>query len=141
MLWPWLKAFHIIFVVCWFAGIFYLPRLFVYHAQSDDAAVRAQLAVMERRLFLFVTPFAVISIALGVWMMVAYWPAYRGAGWLHAKIALVLLLVAHHVACGYYVKRFQRDLPTPGHVFFRWFNEMPVLLLFAIVILAVVKPF
>ena len=138
---PWLKALHIIFVICWFVGIFYLPRLFVYHAQSDQPETRSQLAIMERRLYRFTTPFAVLSIGLGIWIMALHWPHYRTAGWLHAKIALVLLLVAHHIACGYYVHRFAANLPTPGHVFFRWFNELPVLLLFAIVILAVVKPF
>src|SRR5690625_6318549 len=87
----WIKAFHLISVVCWFAGLFYLPRLFVYHAQSSDPDVRAQLTIMERRLYRFVTPLALLAIALGLWLMALNWGYYRQAGWLHAKLALVAL--------------------------------------------------
>lgn len=136
----WLKAFHIIAVVCWFAGIFYLPRLFVYHALATDQATRDHLKTMERKLYRFVTPFAVLTIALGL-AMVLLNPAYAHAGWLQAKVLLVLPLAVYHWHCGRLVRRFAVDRIDHGHVYYRWFNELPVLLLFAIVILAVVKPF
>lgn len=137
----WLKAFHIIFVVCWFAGLFYLPRLFVYHAQCEDQATRHQLAVMERRLYRFVTPLGILAIVLGLWMMASNWSYYRSAGWLHSKLALVVLLAIYHGVCGHYVRAFAAEQVQRGHVFFRWFNELPVLILIPVVILAVVKPF
>lgn len=137
----WLKAFHIIFVVCWFAGIFYLPRLFVNHATCTDPAVSEQLKGMEHRLYRFITPFAVIAVGIGLYMTVTAWEFYRGALWLHIKIALVAILVAYHFACGVFVRRFAEDRNTHGDLFFRIFNELPVLILFAVVILAVVKPF
>lgn len=137
----WLKAFHIIMVICWFAGLFYLPRLFVYHAQSDDAATRAQLAIMERRLYRFVTPLAGLAIFFGLWMMALNWDYYRHAGWLHAKLALVMLLIIYHGFCGYYVRAFAADKVHRNHIFFRYFNELPVLVLLPVVILAVVRPF
>jgi putative membrane protein len=137
----WLKAFHIIFMVCWFAGIFYLPRLFVNHAMTTDAATGRQLAVMARKLYRFVTPFAVLTVALGVWLILLNPAAYQSAGWLHLKIALVAALAVYHVICGRFVRRFVAGTNQRGHVFFRVFNELPVLILFAVVILAVVKPF
>lgn len=137
----WLKAFHIIFMVCWFAGIFYLPRLFVNHAMVSDQAVRDQLKIMERKLYRFITPFAVFTIALGAWLILLNPAAYQSAGWLHLKIALVAVLAVYHAVCGHFVRRFAADENRRGHRFFRWFNEMPVLILFAVVILAVVKPF
>lgn len=137
----WLKAFHIIFVVCWFAGLFYLPRLFVYHAQTTDPATRTQLALMERRLYRFVTPLGGLAIGFGLWMTALNWGYYLTAGWFHVKLALVVSLVIYHIACGRYVRAFAADRVAHGHVFFRWFNELPVLILFPVVILAVVRPF
>lgn len=138
----WIKAFHIIFMVSWFAGVFYLPRLFVHHAQVSDAATSERLKIMERKLFFFVLPWAVLTIALGVWMLVDYaWEAYSHAGWLHAKLLLVAVLAAYYVYCGKLMLDFRHDRNRRSHVFYRWFNEISVLLLVAIVILVVVKPF
>jgi putative membrane protein len=136
----WLKAFHIIAVICWFAGIFYLPRLFVYHALATEQATREHLKIMERKLYRFITPFMILAIVFGIAMIVQNPTYYLHAHWLHAKLALVLLLVGYHLYCGRLVRRLARD-ESRDHVFYRWFNELPVLLLFAIVILAVVKPF
>jgi len=135
----WIKAFHIIFMVTWFAGLFYLPRLFVYHAMSDDAPSIDRFKIMERKLFFgIMTPGAIFTIAFGVWL----WRAYGfSGGWLHAKLALVLLLVIYHVYCGKLLLDFRHDRNQHGHVFYRWLNEAPVLVLVAIVILVVVKPF
>ena len=137
----WVKAFHIIFMVCWFAGIFYLPRLFVYHAMATDQATRDQLAIMEQKLYRFVTPFAVLTIGFGVWMASYNWSYYLQAKWFYAKLALVLLLVGYHFQCGRYIKQLQQNSSARSHVFYRWFNEMPVIVLFAVVIFVVVKPF
>ena len=137
----WLKAFHIIAVVCWFAGIFYLPRLFVYHTLATDQATRDHLKVMERKLYRFVSPFAVITVALGIAMLLQNPDYYLRAGWVHLKLLLVAMLIAYHLYCGALVRRFASDDIRRGHVFYRVLNEAPVLLLFAIVILAVVKPF
>lgn len=137
----WLKAFHIIFVVCWFAGLFYLPRIFVYYAASDDAQVRAQLAVMARRLYRFVTPFMFIAAALGIGMIAMNMDYYLQSKWMWLKLAGVLFLIIYHFICGNYVKRINDNSDEHGHVFYRFFNEVPVLFLFAIVILAVLKPF
>ncbi|MAT93486.1 MAG: TIGR00701 family protein [Halioglobus sp.] len=136
----WLKAFHIVFVVCWFAGLFYLPRIFVYYAASNEPAVRAQLAIMARRLYRFVTPFMFIAIALGLGM-IAMVPAYLGMGWMQLKLAGVAFLVVYHFQCGRYVRRINADSDDHGHVFYRFFNEVPVIFLFGIVLLAVLKPF
>ncbi len=138
---PWLKAFHIIAVVCWFAGIFYLPRLFVYHAMAPDQATRDHLKIMERKLYRFISPFMGFTIIFGVGMILLNPEYYLKAGWLHAKLALVALLVAYHFYCGHLVRRFADDTNARSHVFYRWFNELPVFALFGIVILAVVKPF
>jgi len=137
----WLKAFHIIAVVCWFAGIFYLPRLFVYHAMATEQATRDHLKIMERKLYRFMSPFAVLTIVFGVAMILVNPDYYLHAGWLHLKLALVFLLIAYHAYCGVLVHRFAQDRNERSHVFYRWFNEAPVLILFAVVILAVVKPF
>lgn len=136
----WLKALHLIAVICWFAGIFYLPRLFVYHALAAEQATRDHLKIMERKLYRFITPFMLLTLAFGVAMIVQNPAYYLRAGWLHAKLALVLLLFGYHGYCGVLVKRLARD-ELRSHVFYRWYNELPVLLLFAIVLLAVVKPF
>jgi len=137
----WLKAFHIIFVVCWFAGIFYLPRLFVNHAMSDHPETGKQLAQMEYKLYRFITPFAWLSIGFGLWITLFDWDYYKTQGWFHVKVALVLLLVIYHIICGRFVKKFQLGHNDKSHIFFRWFNELPVLILFAVVILVVVRPF
>lgn len=137
----WLKAFHIIFVVCWFAGIFYLPRLFVYHALATEQATREHLKIMERKLYRFTTPFMILTLVFGALLIVQNPGYYLSAGWLHAKLTLVAALIAYHFYCGALVKRFARDDIRHSHVYYRWFNEGPAILLFAIVILAVVKPF
>ena len=138
----WIKSFHIIAMVTWFAGMFYLPRLFVYHAMSEDPTSNQRFKVMERKLFYgIMTPGAVITIGLGVWLLVAGWEAYMIGYWMHLKLALVLVLVAYHIWCGALVTQFKQDNNTHTHVWFRWFNEAPVLALIAIVILVVVKPF
>jgi putative membrane protein len=137
----WIKAFHIIFMVCWFAGIFYLPRLFVNHAMSEDAATRTQLTLMEGKLYRFITPFAFLTVGLGFWLIALNWEYYRSAGWLHLKILLVLLLCIYHYCCGRIVKQFRTDQNHRSHIYFRIFNEIPVLILFAVVILVVIRPF
>jgi putative membrane protein len=138
----WVKAFHIIFMTAWFAGIFYLPRLFVHHAMSEDTATRERLKIMERKLYRFITPFMYLTVAFGLWMLFDYaWATYSHMLWLHIKLALVVVLIAYHFYSGRLVKEFAEDRSRRSHVFYRWFNEFPVLLLFAIVILVVVKPF
>ena len=137
----WIKAFHIISIVCWFAGIFYLPRLFVYHAMADDQATREHLKVMEHKLYRFMSIFAITSVALGAWLLSYNWDYYWQSMWFIIKLLLVLGLIAYHLVCGRYVKRLAQDNDQRGHVFYRWFNELPVFILFAVVILVVVKPF
>ncbi len=138
----WVKAFHLFFMISWFAGIFYLPRLFVYHALSEEPTVQEQLKIMERKLYRFVTPMMWLTISLGLWMLYAYaWAAFSSMGWLHLKITLVIALVVYHFYCGYLVKRFAANQNYRSHVWYRWFNEVPVLLLLPIVILTIVKPF
>lgn len=135
----WLKTLHIVFMVSWYAGLFYLPRLFVHHAQSDDPATRARLEIMERKLFWFITPWALLTIVLGVILGSRYFD--WSAGWLQAKTALVLLLVGYHLWCGRLMLAF-RGAPNPhGHRWFRWFNEFPLLILLAVVYLVLFKPF
>jgi putative membrane protein len=134
----WVKAFHLIFMVTWFAGLFYLPRLFVYHAMAGDAASVERFKVMERKLFFgIMTPGAVLTLVFGTWLWLGY--GFSGA-WLNIKIALVAVLAAYHVYCGKLLLDFKYDRNTRSHVFYRWLNEFPVLVLIAIVILAVVKP-
>lgn len=136
----WIKAFHIIAVICWFAGVFYLPRLFVYHAMAEDQATRDHLKIMERKLYRFVTPFAALTVVFGLLLLNQNWSYYLGSPWMLAKLALVALLLIYHAYCGVLVKRFADDSNVRKHVFYRWFNELPVLALFGIVILVVVKP-
>ncbi|MCP5322001.1 MAG: CopD family protein [Pseudomonadales bacterium] len=142
-LFPWLKAFHIIFMVCWFAGIFYLPRLFVNHAMDASAAVHERLCIMERKLYRFITPLAFLSVIFGLWLLFAYNETYGylRSGWMHAKLALVTLLAIYHWICGRIVRDFAAGRNVRSHVFYRWFNELPVLILFGTVILVVVRPF
>jgi putative membrane protein len=135
----WIKAFHIVFVVSWFAGLFYLPRLFVYHAMAEEPAGRERFKVMERKLYRgIMTPTMVLSLATGSWLWLAY--GFHGA-WLHAKVTLVVLLVAYHFWMGMLRRDFERDANRRTHVFYRWVNEIPLVLLIAIVVLVVVKPF
>ena len=137
----WVKAFHIIAMVTWFAGMFYLPRLFVYHTMSDDSISHERFKIMERKLFFgIMTPGAVITIVLGFWLLMSGWDAYMIGYWMPIKLGLVLLLVAYHLWCGILVKQFKQDANQHTHIWYRWFNEAPVLALIAIVILAVVKP-
>ena len=135
----WIKALHVVFVVSWFAGLFYLPRLYVYHAQATDGATRATFEVMERKLYRgIMTPTMVLALAFGAWLWLGY--GITG-GWLHAKLALVAVLVAYHFWLGRMRIDFAQGVNRRGHVFFRWINEFPLLVLVAIAILAVVKPF
>jgi len=138
----WVKSFHLIAMVCWFAAIFYLPRLFVYHALSKDQISRERFNIMERKLINGIgTPSAVATIVLGAWL-ISYNPAYyMSSGWMHAKLTLVLLLLGYHVLCYRFMLQFRAEKNTRTHVFYRYFNEFPVLLLIAIVILVVVRPF
>lgn len=136
----WVKAFHIIAVVTWFAALFYLPRLFVYHAMSEDSISRERFKIMERKLYRGIaTPSMVAVIALGVWTASYNWNYYFEATWFWLKMALVTILLVYHFMCGFYVRCFGKDRVQHGHVFFRWFNEFPVLLLVAIVLLVVLK--
>jgi|SRR5579859_1528492 len=135
----WIKSVHIIFMVTWFAGLFYLPRLFVYHAMSEDTPGRERFKIMERKLFYgIMTPGALLTIASGLWLWLGY--GFHG-GWLHAKMALVAALVAYHVYCGKLMIDFKRERNRHGHVFYRWLNELPVLVLVAIVLLVELQPF
>lgn len=134
----WVKAFHIIFVTSWFAGLFYLPRLFVNHAATTDTAISTQLKLMEHRLYRFMLPLAVLAVSFGLWLWLGYGVS---GGWLHVKLLLVAVLVAYHLYCGKLVQDFKHDRNQRSHIWYRWFNELPVLLLVAIVILVEVKPF
>jgi putative membrane protein len=138
----WLKAFHIIAVITWFAAIFYLPRLFVYHADATDTISRERFKIMERKLYRgIMTPSMVVVIALGAWMIALNPDFYLSQGWMHAKLTLVTLLVIYHFYCGHLLKIFRDDRNERSHVFYRWFNEVPVFLLLGIIILVVVRPF
>lgn len=135
----WIKSFHIIFVTSWFAGLFYLPRLFVNHAMVNvDSEAAERLKLMETKLYRFMLPLAVLALGFGLWLMVGY--GITGA-WMHAKLTLVLLLIAYHWYCGKLLKDFQANRNTRSHVWYRWFNEVPVIVLTLVVILVVVKPF
>lgn len=134
----WIKAFHIVFIASWFAGLFYLPRIFVNLAMEDNAHAIERLLLMARKLYRFTTMLAVPALALGLWLWLGY--GFNG-GWLHAKLALVVLVIGYHHACGSLLKKFENGANKRSHKWFRYFNEVPVLLLMAIVILVVVKPF
>jgi len=135
----WVKTLHIVFMVTWFAGLFYLPRLFVYHAMSDDRVSLERFKVMERKLYWgIMTPGAVLTLVFGTWLWLGW--GFAG-GWLHAKLVLVAVLVAYHVWCGKLMLDFRRERNVRGHVWFRWFNEFPVLVLIGTVALVVLKPF
>jgi len=133
----WIKALHLIFVTSWFAGLFYLPRLFVNHAMVSDEATLERLTIMEHKLYRFMMPLAVLAIVFGLWLWLGY--GITGA-WLHVKLVLVAGLVAYHLYCGKLMRAFKAGSNTRSHVWYRWFNEIPVLILFAVVILVIVKP-
>ena len=134
----WVKAFHIIFVVSWFAGLFYLPRIFVNHAMSSEPAEIERLKLMEHKLYRFMAPLAILALALGLWLWLGY--GITG-GWMHAKLVLVVVLISYHLYCGHLVKVFAADRNSRSDRFYRVFNELPVLVLMAVTVLVVVKPF
>ena len=134
----WVKAAHIIFMVTWFAGFFYLPRLFVYHAMASDATSIERFKIMERKLYYgIMTPGGIMTVLFGLWLWLGY--GFHGL-WLDIKLALVAVLIGFHVYCGKLVADFRHDRNRHGHVFYRWLNELPALILVAVVILVVVKP-
>lgn len=140
----WIKALHIIFIVTWFAGLFYLPRLFVYHAmcQPDDRLGIERFKIMERKLYYgIMMPGAIFSLLFGLWLLSYNVTFYLHAGWMHAKLGIVGLLISYHIYLGYLLRQFKHDNNKHGHVFYRFLNEVPVLFLVGIVILVVVKPF
>lgn len=132
------KALHIIFVVSWFAGLFYLPRIFVNHAMVEDTATRERLTLMEQKLYRFVTPIGLLAVGFGLYLWLGY--GFAG-GWLHAKVTLVGFLIVYHLYCGKLVRDFAAGRNTRSHVWYRVFNEVPVLVLAAVVFLTVLKPF
>ena len=134
----WIKALHIVFIASWFAGLFYLPRIFVNLAQETNNVATARLLLMARRLYRFTTILMVPALLLGLWLAMMIGMKH---GWLHAKLVLVILAIGYHHACGSILKKFERGVNTRSHTWFRWFNEVPVILLLVIVILATVKPF
>jgi putative membrane protein len=142
----WVKSLHIVFIVSWFAGLFYLPRIFVNLAMEKDRTANERLILMARKLFRFTTMLAIPALAFGFWLWLGYGIGKMGeagktAGWLHAKLALVVLVVGYHHACGSLLKKFESGKNARSHTWYRWFNEVPVILLLTIVILVVVKPF
>ena len=140
----WIKTFHIVLIASWFAGLFYLPRIFVNLAMvpPGSEAERARLLLMARKLYRFSTLLAVPALGLGLWLWLGYGIGLgAGNGWMHAKLLLVLVVVGYHHACGALLRRFEANGNRRSHRWYRWFNELPVLLLLAIVILVVVKPF
>lgn len=138
----WVKAFHIVAMVAWFSGLFYLPRLFVYHAMSEDTISQERFKIMERKLYYgIMAPGALLTIILGLWLLYAYaWSLHKHTVWLYCKLGLVLILIIYHLYCGYLRKQFQKDQNQHSHVFYRWLNEIPTLLLIGIVILSIVRP-
>jgi putative membrane protein len=134
----WVKALHIIFVTSWFAGLFYLPRLFVNHAMETNAEALARLELMEHKLYRFMMPLAILALFFGLWL----WLGFGITGpWLQAKLVLVAGLVFYHLYCGKLMRDFKAGNNTRSHIWYRWFNEIPVIVLFFVVILVVVKPF
>lgn len=136
----WIKALHIVFIASWFAGLFYLPRIYVNLAMETDAAARERLLLMAGKLYRFTSILMVPALVLGLWLWLGYGMG-QGSTWMHLKLALVVLVIGYHHACGSLLKKIGQGKNTRSHVWYRWFNEVPVLLLFAIVILVVVKPF
>jgi putative membrane protein len=139
----WIKALHIIFMVTWFSGLFYLPRLFVYHTIANDHTSIERFKIMERKLYYgIMAPGAILTLITGFWLLYSYaWHLYKHSGWLHAKLSLVAILIAYHLYCGYLLRKFQRNQNQHSHKFYRWLNEFPVLILFGTVVLVIVRPF
>lgn len=136
----WIQGLHVVFVITWFAGLFYLPRIFVYYAQAEDEATKATLAVMARKLYKFVTPLMMLAVALGLWRLSSAFDAYIGSLWMQLKLIGVVCLLIYHLQCGRYVARITGGDDSKSHVFYRFFNEVPVLFLFAIVLLVYIRP-
>ena len=138
----WVKAFHIVFIASWFAGLFYLPRIFVNLAMvtPGSLAERERLLLMARKLLRFTTMIAVPALGLGLWLWLGYGIG-RGQGWMHAKLFIVLLVIGYHHACAVLLRKIASGRSTRSHVWFRWFNEVPVFLLLGAVLLVVLKPF
>ena len=138
----WIKAFHILFVISWFAGLFYLPRIFVNLAMEKDTATTERLLLMARKLYRFMTILSIPALALGLylWLIIGIGKG-PGNGWMHAKLTCVLLLIGYHHACGSLLKKFEKGVNQRSHFWFRWFNEVPVILLLIVLIMVVVKPF
>ena len=136
----WIQGLHVIFVVTWFAGLFYLPRIFVYYAQAEDDTTRMTLAIMARKLYKFVTPLMMVAIILGLWRLSYALDYYLTSLWMQLKLAGVVFLLIYHVQCGRYVTLINSGDDHRSHVFYRFFNEIPVLFLFAIVLLVYVRP-
>ncbi len=140
----WVKSFHILFVASWFAGLFYLPRIFVNLAMvpPESVAERQRLLLMARKLMRFMTILAVPALVLGLWLWLGYGIGKgHGNGWMHAKLAIVVLLLGYHHACGVMLRRFEAGINRRSHVWYRWFNEAPVVMMLVAVVLVVVKPF
>ena len=138
----WIKTFHIVFVASWFAGLFYLPRIFVNLAQQTDPAVQPVLLGMARRLYRFTNILAIPAVLLGLWLYVQYGIGRGpGSGWMHAKLVLVVLVIGYHHSCGVILRKFEQGANRRSHIFYRWFNEVPVLMLVAVTAIVVIKPF
>ena len=138
----WIMSFHIVFIVAWFAGLFYLPRLYVYHSMAEDSVGIERFKIMERKLYFgIMTPSGVIATLLGIWLILLNHQYYLKAGWMHVKLLLIAILWIYHFYCGHLRRQFKADRNQHSHVFYRWLNEFPLLILVAVVILAVVKPF
>ncbi len=134
----WIKSLHIIFVITWFAALFYLPRLFVYHAMADDQISHERFIIMERKLFYgIMTPSAILTIIFGIWL---WWGLQYSGLWINLKASLVILLVLYHLLCLKYLNDFKNNQNKHTHIYYRWFNEFPVILLFIIIFLVVFKP-
>lgn len=136
----WIKTFHLLFVISWFGGLFYLPRLFVNMAQPHDSATIACLRSMAGRLYKFMSILAILAIIFGLWLFLGYHVG-QGQGWMHAKLGLVVVLVGYHLVCGRLLKKFEQGQNTRSERFYRWFNEIPVILLLMILTLVIVRPF
>lgn len=136
----WIKSFHIVMVVAWFAGLFYLPRIYVNLAEEQNTESYKRLIGMASRLYRFITPLAILAVATGLVLMLVYGIGL-GQGWMHTKLVAVLILIVYHFICGYILKQFKLMQNDKSHIFYRWFNEIPVFILLAVVVLVVVKPF
>ena len=139
----WVKTFHLVFVASWFAGLFYLPRIYVNLAQTQDEASTQTLIGMAQRLYRFMTILAIPAVLLGLWLLLSHYGVGSGPGsyWMHAKLLFVVLIIGYHHACGVMLRKFQAGANQRSHVFYRWFNEVPVVLLVVVTALVVVKPF